>query len=55
MDQLANLELVTESDVEQKLLHPLLTLPAPAGLGFTASSVRTKTSLNTPSAAGVSK
>jgi hypothetical protein len=38
-------DLVTESDVEQKFLMPLLTEPVPSGLGFTPSDIVTK--LNT--------
>jgi hypothetical protein len=37
--------LVTESDVEQKLIYPLLTSPSPFGLGFSPASVRTKHNL----------
>jgi len=38
-------DLITESDVEQKLLWPLLTGPAPTGLGLLASDVVTKPSI----------
>jgi hypothetical protein len=35
-------DLKNESDVEQKLLYPLLTTAPPTGLGFSPSEVRTK-------------
>ena len=35
-------DLVTESDVEQKLVYPMLTTPEPSGLGFGSVDVRTK-------------
>ena len=35
-------DLRNESDVEQKLLWPLLTTLPPCGLGFAAADVRTK-------------
>lgn len=38
-------ELSNESDVEQKLLHPLLVSPAPLGLGFANHQVQTKKNL----------
>lgn len=38
-------DLITESDVEQKLLWSLLTTPFPTGLGLIASDVLTKTSI----------
>lgn len=38
-------DLVTESDVEQKLLWPLLTTPFPTGLGLIPSDVLTKMSI----------
>src|ERR1035437_9470668 len=37
-------QLRTESDVEQKLVLPLLTSPAPNGLGFSTSDFVTKLS-----------
>jgi hypothetical protein len=37
-------DLQTESDVEQKLIWPLLTTPCPSGLGFRGSDVLTKVS-----------
>lgn len=36
------LELKTESDVEQKLIYRLLTLPIPVGLGYSDADIRTK-------------
>ncbi len=38
-------DLLTESDVEQKLVWPFLTTPAPEGLGYAAAEVLTKTSI----------
>src|ERR1039458_1584680 len=38
-------ELLTESDVEQKLIWPLLTTPYPSGLGLRGSDVLTKASI----------
>jgi hypothetical protein len=38
-------ELLTESDVEQKLIFPLLTNPAPNGLAFAPSDIATKLSI----------
>ena len=38
-------DLATESDVEQKLLYPMLTSPLPTGLGFSPSEVLTKVEL----------
>jgi Cdc6-like AAA superfamily ATPase len=38
-------DLKNESDVEQKLLWPLLTTPAPSGLGLLPSDILTKTSI----------
>lgn len=38
-------EIVTESDVEQKLLWPLLTVGAPSGFGYQAADVLTKPSI----------
>ena len=38
-------DLVTESDVEQKLLWPLLTTPFPTGLGLILYDVLTKMSI----------
>jgi hypothetical protein len=38
-------ELLTESDVEQKVIWPLLTTPYPSGLGLRTSDVLTKTSI----------
>lgn len=38
-------ELVTESDVEQKLIMPLLTLSAPRGLGYGTEEILTKHSI----------
>jgi hypothetical protein len=35
-----------ESDVEQKLVHPLLTLNKPIGFGFLLSEIRTKADLH---------
>lgn len=35
-------EIVTESDVEQKIIFPLLTNQEPEGLGYSSSEVRTK-------------
>ncbi len=35
-------DLHNESDVEQKLLYPLLTYSSPQGLGFPSANVRTK-------------
>jgi type I site-specific restriction endonuclease len=37
-------DLLTESDVEQKLVWPLLTAKLPSGLGYTASDIVTKLS-----------
>ena len=37
-------ELLTESDVEQKLIWPLLTMPYPEGLGYSSADIFTKTS-----------
>ena len=37
--------LVTESDVEQKLIYPLLTSEMPMGLGLEASQILTKSLL----------
>lgn len=34
--------LVTESDVEQKLIFPFLTAPEPVGLGIDSSQIMTK-------------
>jgi hypothetical protein len=38
-------ELQNESDVEQKLVYPLLNLPLPQGLGIPASSIQTKVNI----------
>ena len=38
-------DLVTESDVEQKLVWPLLTTPAPNGLGLVAADLLTKSNI----------
>ena len=38
-------DLSTESDVEQKLLFPLLTAESPNGLGLKTSDILTKTSI----------
>ena len=46
MTHLEGQDFATESDVEQKLLWPLLTSRCPEGLGFWPSDVATKTSLN---------
>ncbi|WP_425618099.1 type I restriction endonuclease [Anatilimnocola sp. NA78] len=35
-------DLVTESDVEQKLVFPMLNTPAPTGLGYATVDIRTK-------------
>lgn len=35
-------DLITESDVEQKFIYPLLTNEAPAGLGYKPSDIKTK-------------
>lgn len=37
--------LANESDVEQKLLYPLLTAPEPRGAGYAGSEIRTKVNL----------
>ena len=37
-------ELLTESDVEQKLIFPLLTNATPSGLAFASSDIATKLS-----------
>lgn len=39
---ICELSLETESDVEQKLIYPLLTTPSPEGLGFTQDQIMTK-------------
>ena len=38
-------ELATESDVEQKLIWPLLTAAPPNGAGLLAADILTKTSI----------
>ncbi len=38
-------ELITESDVEQKLLWPLLTTAAPNGAGLVSADILTKLSI----------
>src|SRR4051812_17847347 len=38
-------DLITESDVEQKLVLPLLTTRSPLGLGYNIHEVRTKLSI----------
>ena len=38
-------ELVTESDVEQKLIWPLLTSPSPTGAGLLSADLLTKQSI----------
>src|SRR5688572_11886190 len=38
-------DLITESDVEQKLVLPLLTTSSPLGLGYAISELRTKLSI----------
>ncbi len=37
----------TESDVEQKIIYPLLTYPAPDGLGFSEADILTKPNIKT--------
>jgi hypothetical protein len=39
-------ELLTASYVEQKLIFPLLTNPAPTGLAFAPSDIATKLSIS---------
>jgi hypothetical protein len=41
----ADIELLTESDVEQKFVYRLLTQPEPVGLGYTDFDFRTKTDI----------
>src|ERR1700730_15042043 len=38
-------ELSNESDVEQKLIYPLLIAPKPYGFGITPSSIHTKANI----------
>src|SRR5690348_6873633 len=39
------IELHTESDVEQKLLWPLIASPVPLGLGYSSADILTKTNI----------